>query len=876
MVVQKSLSFFLTKSAWIRWGIILGLTIAYILLFRPAVTAFGPAATPLVALPVIAAGWFFGVPAGLIFSILAVSLNYFLFASIGHAQDSWPGQYIIPGNLILILTGFIAGGLRGWVDRQIGTQNVLRSRERYFALTNIMTQSVLAGKTPEDIYFHLANHLTNLFEADYTYIAQCDSTRSQINFVSTTLPSKKMVESIPLASPEAAMIKSVVQSGNALTLDDLSNSQFEAVPSFLRQSSYQTHSVLIIPLITGDYEFGAALVAFSSPHHFTMEEVTRAELVGKNVTLALSSIHQKEQIQKRLKEANALAEVAHALIGTERVGLQTVLQFIVDSAKDLIKGADRGIIHLLNEEQELLIAQAVAGPVSPGKGEFKMHSGEGAAGQALSSGEAINIADTEHDPRFLLGATAPSFRSLLVVPLQAAGQSIGTISVLSNETYAFSTEDMEILKVLGTQAALAIENARLFETTQQRLKEVNILYQISRSLAASLDAEQLIGDTIVLLQEIFDYYYVQIYLVDPETGNLVLRHGSGRMGNEPVQERQELSAGDGIVGHVAETGEAFVTNNVEKVVFFKRNPLLPETQSEIAVPIKIDEQVTGVLDIQQIPPHRFSNSDLQLMTAIADQLAVVLQKARLYSTLQTSLQQEQMVRSQLIQSERLALVGRLLASVSHELNNPLQVIQNALFLLKEETNLSDQGKQDLDVILAEAERMAAMIERLRSAYRPLRVKDFRPVALNGLIEDVHTLITTHMRHKEIAFEFIPETDLPDVLGLPDQLRQVVLNLFLNAIEVMEPGGCITVQTQSLPQQNEILFTVQDTGPGIDPEIMPRIFDAFITSKHTGTGLGLTITHDIIEQHHGRIEAENAPRRGAIFKVWLPAGERGGA
>jgi signal transduction histidine kinase len=350
------------------------------------------------------------------------------------------------------------------------------------------------------------------------------------------------------------------------------------------------------------------------------------------------------------------------------------------------------------------------------------------------------------------------------------------------------------------------------------LKEVNILYQISRELALSLDSDQLIRDMIGLLQQIFDYYYVQIYLIDPNTQNLVIKHGSGPMGSQLVNNEHFLPPGEGIVGHVAETSEPFVTDNVDQVVFFKRNPVLPDTQYEIAVPIKIDGHVIGVLDIQQTPPRRFSEHDLNLMTAIADHFAIVLQKANLYRDLQVALQQEQMVRSQLVQSERLALVGRLLASVSHELNNPLQAIQNALFLLRDEKNLSLQAAQDLDVILAEAERMAALIERLRSAYGPIRMKDFQPVGLNSLIEDVHALISTHMRHKMIVFEFHPDPELPHVSGLPDQLRQVVLNLFLNAIEIMKPGGCLTVRTESLVSQNEVLLIVKDTGPGIDSEL----------------------------------------------------------
>ena len=230
-----------------------------------------------------------------------------------------------------------------------------------------------------------------------------------------------------------------------------------------------------------------------------------------------------------------------------------------------------------------------------------------------------------------------------------------------------------------------------------------------------MDADELIGDVVYLLKQIFNYYHAQIFLLDPSNHDLVLKQASGKTGEQLLQGEFRLPSGTGIVGHVAETGQPFVTNDVNNVVFFFRNPLLPDTQSELTVPIKVEGNVVGILDIQDTPPHRLTEGDLQLMIAVADQLAVALQKAHLHSDLQTALRQEQTIRSQLVQSERLALVGRLLASVSHELNNPLQAIQNALFLLKDETNLSGQAGQDLDIILSETERMAALIERLRSS-----------------------------------------------------------------------------------------------------------------------------------------------------------------
>jgi signal transduction histidine kinase len=571
------------------------------------------------------------------------------------------------------------------------------------------------------------------------------------------------------------------------------------------------------------------------------------------------------------RASDALAKISRALSESERIGTEQVLQLIVDSARELMSGAEKSVIHLLDTDEQVLFARAVSGFGAREQQyrRVRMRLGQGVAGRVIREGLTINIPDIQKSVYFLPGDSLPQFRSLLVSPVQSGGRQIGTISVQSGARNAFTSRDAALLDALGVQAAIAIENARLLEATQQALREANALYRVSQGLAASLDAGQLIADVVTLLHSNFQYYLAQIYLLDPVTGDMVLKKASGEMADRMLEREYRLPRGLGIISHVAETATPFFTNNVNEVLFFVRHPLLTETQSELTVPIKVDGRVVGVLDIQQTPPRRLTEGDLRLITAVADQLSVALQRAGLYANLQAALEQEQIVRAQLIQSERLALVGRLLASVSHELNNPLQGIQNALFLLKEEEQLSAQGRQDLEIVLSEAERMAALIERLRSAYRPVRIRDFQLVQLNSLVEDVYALIATLMRHREIAFEFLPDAELSEVPGISDQLRQVILNLFLNAVEIMQPGGRLLVQTHQRPEQGEILLTVQDSGPGISAEILPRIFEPFVTAKDFGTGLGLTITHDIIEAHQGRIEAANLPEGGAIFSVWLP-------
>jgi signal transduction histidine kinase len=750
----------------------------------------------------------------------------------------------------------------------------LSERVRFLELLNGVTRTILLSKDWNTTLHSLAHDIRELIGADDSYILSWDDERQRPIPITTTAKLDFSFSESTFGQDELDITMSVVREGRVLIIEDARNSPHIDVKI---AAQFPSRSGIAVPLIVSGQRFGAVVIGYNALRQFTPGEIERAEQAGNQIALALWIFRQSQEIRQRLKESNTLAKIEQALSETERIGTGEVLQLIVDSARELMPHAQKSVIHLLDEEEQILVARAVSGFNTLDKefNSMRMQVGEGVAGQVMREGITVNVKDVEANPHFLLRDSPPKFQSLIVAPVQSGRQPIGTISVQSAVKNAFSSRDADLLNALAVQSAIAIENTRLFETTQQRLKEVNILYQISRSLAASLDADQLIRDMIVLLQQRFNYYHVQIYLVDPETRNLVVRHGSGYTGNEFVENGHQVAAGEGIVGHVAQTGEPFMTNNVDAVLFYKRYPLLSQIQSELAVPIKVDEQVMGILDIEQTAEHNpFTANDLHLVTAIAEHLAVVLEKANLYSTLQTSLQQEKKMRSQLLQSERLALVGRLLASVSHELNNPLQTIQYGLFVLKEEASLFNQARQDLEIMIAEAERMAALIERLRSAYRPVHPKDFQSISLNDLVEDVYTLISTHLRHNEITFAFIPEPDLPSVLGMPDQIRQVMLNLFLNAIEVMKPGGGLTVETRFLPQQKEVLLVVKDTGPGIDPEFLPRIFNAFVTNKETGTGLGLTITRDIVQQHHGRITAENDPHgeAGAIFKIWLPIAE----
>jgi K+-sensing histidine kinase KdpD len=812
---------------------------------------------------------YFGLAGGIIASVLAIILNIVLLALFGSTPWYVTNQSGFSiSAFILIIVGVSAGQMRRAYLTRIKTESQLRERERFLSLLNDMTRSVIAERNFDTMMQTLVNDITALLKADSCYITRWDPVKEQVFPVATNAKAGHPFLTMTYPKGEKNLTSSALEAGLVLVVEDTLNTKLSS-PHIIEKFSEK--SFISIPLIYGEHKLGAAVVGCNEAGQFTAEKIKHAEQAANQIALAVWNVQQDFELKKRLQEVETLARISRALSETERIGLQTVLQLIVTSAKELIPGAEQAVIHLLDKEEQLLEAQAVSGYKDAGANWklIKIRPNEGVAGQVLVSGQTINIADIEKDSRFVTYADPPKYRSLMVAPVQSGEQKLGTISVQSVSVSAFTEAESYLLSALGTQAAIAIENAHLLESIQQALKESNALYRINQGLVASLDPQELLKDVVNLLQKNFGYYHVQIYVLEPETGDFVIHEGSGEIGRQLKEQGYRLRAGEGIVGYTAETNAAFFTNDVEKMLSFVRTPLLPDTKSELAVPVKIGNQILGLLDIQQVPPAYLSQRDLQLVSAVADQLAIALQKANLYSDLQAALQVETAIRNQMVQSERLVTMGRLLASVSHELNNPLQAIQNALFLLREEKGISLQGKLDLDIVLSEAERMSALIERLRTTYRPIQAEDFLPTQVNNIIEDVYALISTHLRHNEITFEFHPEPDLPLIPALADQVRQVVINLLMNAVEAMTTGGTLMVSTRSLMDMNEILITVTDTGTGIPLEILPNIFDAFITNKQKGTGLGLTISYDIVMKHNGRISAENNADKGSTFKIWLP-------
>lgn len=575
------------------------------------------------------------------------------------------------------------------------------------------------------------------------------------------------------------------------------------------------------------------------------------------------------QNARQVQRLQALYEIDQAVMSGR--DLNGILHSMVQHAIDLLE-VDAATILLLDEDTETLDFAARQGFRTEATRFTHLHLGQGLAGRAAETRQAVQIYDLtalSDNPTLAQALAGEEFRAYIGVPLIAQKSLLGVMEIFQRSPLRFPPDWFAFLDTLASQAAIAIYNARLLQSTRQRLEELDALYEINRDLAASLDPDTLMQKVCELLTERFGYAYVQVFVRDPGSGDFLMRAGSGETGRSLRSLGYRLAAGEGIVGFTAETSSPFFTNNVDEVISFTRPPFLPDTKSELAVPILAGGQFLGLIDVHQKPPARLSERDVRIVSTVADQLTEALQKAALYTDLQESLKQEKAIRSQLIHNEKLTIAGRLLASVSHELNNPLQAIQNALYLLKEEGTFSEQGRQDLEIVLSETDRMAALLQRLRSTYLPVNRNEFSPLQINALIEEVSMLVGTLLRHNQVVFAFHPEPSLPLVRGLEDQLRQVILNLVINAVDAMPEGGNLQITTLLLPESGEVCIQVEDTGPGIATEILETLFDPFVTTKERGTGLGLNICRQIVQTHRGRITARNKPQGGAIFTVWLP-------
>ena len=260
----------------------------------------------------------------------------------------------------------------------------------------------------------------------------------------------------------------------------------------------------------------------------------------------------------------------------------------------------------------------------------------------------------------------------------------------------------------------------------------------------------------------------------------------------------------------------------------------------------------------------FREADMEMFLILARQASVAMENARLYEELRAYVRRIEDSQQALVQAEKLAVAGRLTASIAHEINNPLQGVRNCFHLATREDIPVEMRQKYMDMTQQELERLMTTVQRMLDFYRPSA--EFKPVQVLDLLEHVLNLLGQQLRDRNIRVTTSWPARLPSIRAISNQIEQVFINLILNAHDAMQNGGELWI---SIAQKRKMLeITFQDSGSGIPLDVQANIFEPFVSTKGT-SGLGLSVSYDIITAHGGRLDLLTDRTPGACFRVLLP-------
>jgi signal transduction histidine kinase/FixJ family two-component response regulator len=441
-----------------------------------------------------------------------------------------------------------------------------------------------------------------------------------------------------------------------------------------------------------------------------------------------------------------------------------------------------------------------------------------------------------------------------------------------DEGYAFAFKDHsdERLQELGELVRRSVG-----APTVDVESHVRILHRIGEAISATLDVDEVLRIALDALTHVTGHEISSLHLLSADGTTLHLR---GDRGLRPrLREiNRVLPTGQGLIGGVAATGKtlhwAHVSESVDLLPAARAAVTQEGIHAFVCVPIHSRGRILGALSLGRRTPEAFTESEIALVEACANQIGLALQNAQLYSATRRQLDDLKSAEAQLIEGDKLSTVGKLAAGLAHETRNRLTAILGQAELLLMGSDGPAKSRERLHTIVQETSRAAQMLQNLlrftsgHSAERhPCRLED----QIQWVVE-----LKAHQFRRDSVKIVTDFGDVRPVLADEGQIQQVLLNLVQNAHQAManHTGKREIIVRLSEPGGPNVRLEVLDSGPGIHPNVLPRIFEAFTTTKAPGegTGLGLWVSYSIVEQHQGSLKAVNRPEGGAAFIVDLPA------
>ncbi len=644
---------------------------------------------------------------------------------------------------------------------------------------------------------------------------------------------------------------------------------------------YKYRAALCVPLLRSDDAIGAIAVMREAPGAFAAKDVALFETFADQAVIAIENARLFNETKEALERQTATAEILQ-VINSSPNDLRPVLTAVAERAAHVCDAYHAAIILIVEPNQLRIGAQYLRTPdaiATANTSETFALNRDTVMGRAVIDGAPIQVNDLQNPPGgdFEQGrklALRLGHRTTLAVPLLRGNQALGAILLRRREVRPFSGKQTALLGTFADQAAIAIENARLFNETKEGLLQQTAISEILRVISNSPTDVQPVLDVVAQrAAEICEASDARIFLVHEGQ----VRHVAG-FGNVPITinvgEAMSLDrstiAGRAIVDrtqvHIEDMSKVSSTEFSLGREIQRRSGY----RTALAVPMLHEDRASGSILIRRMEVRPFSDKQIELLKTFANQAAIAIDNVRLFHELQEKNAQVEAVSRH---------KSEFLANMSHELRTPLNAILGFSEVLGERYfgELNDKQSEYVKDIRDSGEHLLSLINdildlsKVEAGKMELELSEFDlPAALKNVV----TLIKERAQRHGITVSVDLASGLGSIRADERKLKQIMLNLLSNAVKFTPDGGAITVVAKQVGQMFEI--AVADTGAGIAPEDLPTVFEEFkqvgsdSARKAEGTGLGLPLAKKFVELHGGEIRVESKPGAGSTFTVVLPS------